>query len=514
LTDVVASHSFRLAMDSGSLATGRSKPDKKSKHYRIFGVWEKLQRGANCAINVSMKTINTQEDTMAPIVAQSLDDFYFTLDIKPLNDKNYDDYWVETKAGRGEDPISLLVKRFKIQKTKDLKILFAGFRGCGKSTELFRLKRELDDEFLVRIFSVRDKLDPNNLTVSEILITVMRDLFDFVNLHYDKIKLSKKLLKNIENWANTIYKEEEIKYKYYEGNIKAGGGIAAGFGKILNVFARLGLDFNAGRKFQEITEKEINQTLTELILNCNLLILDIKKQLHKVNKNNIIFIIEDLEKVALSLGEEIFFNYSKQLTSISCSFIYTFPISLVYNPKYNVIIQDFDVNLTLPMIKVHEKNGSDYKPGIDGILKILHKRIDKEKELISTDLLKRFVLMSGGCLRDLFRMLNSAAESAAERGKENIEKKDFQYSLNRLKNDYSNTISYNERTGLTAMDYYEILVDCYKNPNKKPVDVKGLIDLKHNMCILGYNGEEWFDVHPVVKLILAERNMIESEEAK
>ena len=65
---------------------------------------------------------------MAPIVAQSLDDFYFTLDIKPLNDKNYDDYYVETKEGRGEDPISLLVKRFKIQKNKDLKILFAGFR--------------------------------------------------------------------------------------------------------------------------------------------------------------------------------------------------------------------------------------------------------------------------------------------------------------------------------------------------------------------------------------------------
>lgn len=460
-----------------------------------------------------MKTINAQEDTMTPIVAQSLDDFYFTLDIKPLNDNNYDDYYVETKEGRGEDPISLLVKRFKIQKNKDLKILFAGFRGCGKSTELFRLKRELDDEFLVRIFSVRDKLDPNNLTVSEILITVMRDLFDFVNQHYDRIKLGKKLIENIENWVNSIY-TEELKYKYYEGNIKAGGGIGAGFGKILNVFARLGLDFNAGRKFQEITKKEINQTLTELILNCNLLIREIKNQLHKVGKNNIIFVIEDLEKVALSLGEEIFFNYSKQLTSIACSFIYTFPISLVYNPRYNVIIQDFDVNLTLPMIKVHEKNGSAYKAGVDGILEIAHKRIEKGKRLISPELLKKFISMSGGCLRDLFRMLKSAAENAAGRGKEKIEKKDFQYSLNRLKNDYYNTISYNERTKMTAMDYYNILVDCCNSQNKKPADVKGLIDLKHNMCILGYNGEEWFDVHPVVKLILEEQNMIESEKSK
>jgi len=122
--------------------------------------------------------------------------------------------------------------------------------------------------------------------------------------------------------------------------------------------------------------------------------------------------------------------------------------------------------------------------------------------------------MSGGCLRDLFRMLKSAAENATGHGKEKIENKDFQYGLNRLKNDYYNTISYNERTRMTAMDYYKILVDCCKSQNKKPADVKGLIDLKHNMCILGYNGEEWFDVHPVVKLILEEQNMIESEKSK
>ncbi|MCP5108303.1 MAG: hypothetical protein GY950_33260 [bacterium] len=445
---------------------------------------------------------------MAAMVAKCLDDFYATLDIKPLNENNYDGYYVDTKEGRGEDPISRLGKRIKIQKDKDLKILLSGFRGCGKSTELFRLKRELDDRFLIRIFSVREKLDPNNLTISEIIITVMRDLFDFVNDHYDQIKLSQKLIKNIENWANTIYSEEETKYKYFEGKINAGGGIGAGLGKILNVFTRLGLDFNAGRKFQEITKKEISRTLSELILNCNLLILDIKKQLRKINKHNVIFIIEDLEKVALSLGEEIFFNYSKQLTSISCSFIYTFPISLVYNPRYNVIIQDFDVNLTLPMIKVHEKDGKDYKPGIDSIFRIIRKRIDKEKNLITEDLLKEFVLMSGGCLRDLFRMLKSAAENASAHGKEKIEEEDFQYSLNRLKNDYYNTISYDERTGLTAEDYYKILVGCCNNRKKKPVDVKGLIDLKHNMCILGYNGEEWFDVHPVVKLILKEQNMI------
>lgn len=439
-------------------------------------------------------------------IAQKLDDFDFTLDTKPLNEDNYEDYYVVTKEGRGEDPTSKLIKKLRKLEDKDLKILFSGFKGCGKSTELYRLKRELDKDFLIRIFSVFNNLDPNNLTISEILITVMKDLFDFVNENFKQIKLSKKLIENLENWANTIYTKEETKYRYYEGKMGTGVDIKAGFGRILNVFAKLGLDFNAGRKFKEITRQEINKTLSELILNCNLLIFEIKNQLHKVNKHNIIFIIEDLEKVALGVAEDIFFNYSRQLTSISCSFIYTFPISLVYNPKYTIILNEFDFNITLPMIKVHDKSGKNYEPGIDSIIQIIHRRVGEN--LISLKILKDFIRMSGGCLRDLFRMLLLAAENAIEKEKEKIDQEDFDYSLNKLKNNYYNTIAYNEQTGLTAGDYYKILADCCKSPDKKPEDVKGLMDLKHNLCILGYNGKEWYDVHPVVKELLKEKKLI------
>jgi len=420
---------------------------------------------------------------------------------------------VMTKEGRGEDPTSEIIRKLKTQESENLKILFPGFKGCGKSTELLRLKRELDNDFLIKIFAVRERLDPNNFTISEILITMMIDLFNFVNENFKQIKLSKKLLLNLENWTNSIYKEE-IKYRYYQGKMEAGVEIKSGFGKILNVFAKLGLDFNAGRKFKEITKKEVNQTLSELTLNCNLLIFEIKNQLHKINKKNIIFIIEDLEKVMLEIADDIFYHYSKQLTDVVCSIIYTFPISLVFSEKYTIILNEFEESLTLPMIKVHDKTGKDHKPGIDSIVKIIYRRIDREKNLISRNLLKEFVRMSGGCLRDLFRMLKLAAGSAISRGKKKIEKIDFNYSINKLKNDYYNTISYNERTGMTAADYYEILANCCKNQDKKPIDVKGLMDLKHNLCILGYNGESWYDVHPIVKELLKEKNLIENEDTK
>ena len=141
-------------------------------------------------------------------IAQTLDDIEITLDNKALTEDNYEDYYVVTKEGRGEDPTSKLIRRFEKHKEKNTKILFSGFRGCGKSTELLRLKRALEKDFLINIFSVREKLDPNNLTISEILITVMKDLFYIVKENYNLIKLSNKLIKNLENWADSIYKEE------------------------------------------------------------------------------------------------------------------------------------------------------------------------------------------------------------------------------------------------------------------------------------------------------------------
>ena len=311
----------------------------------------------------------------------------------------------------------------------------------------------------------------------------------------------------LENWSEKTLKEK-VSYNYAERQIGAGVNVNAGLGKILNFFAKLSFDFQSGRKFTEITSIETEKTLSDLILHCNLIVEEIKKQLHTIQKSNIIIIVEDLEKVPLDITEKLFFNYSRQLTSIACSFIYTFPISLVFNPMYNIIIQEFDGHQVLPMIKVHNKEWKDFKPGVRTILNIIDRRIDKTRDLIPPELLKNFIRMSGGSLRDLFRMLNLAAANALDYKKERIEEIDYKYSVDQLKNDFYNTISYNEKNQMTPRDYYDLLVKCHNDKEKKPMNDRGMLDLRHNMCVLGYNSESWYDVHPVVKEILKEKKMI------
>lgn len=444
---------------------------------------------------------------MAVKKAQKLEEFNSVLDIRPLNDTNYDAYYADTTAGRGENPTKTLIRQMKNNQAKNYKILFAGFKGCGKSTELLRLKRELEEHFIIDIFSVLEKLDPNNFSISELMISITTELLAYVQKYHDTMKLSPELEKKLANWSEKNVKEE-ISYNYAERHTGAGVDINAGLGRILNFFAKLSFDFQNGRKFTEISSIETEKTLSDLILHCNLIVEEIKSQLHAIGKHNIIIIVDDLEKVNPAITEKLFFNYSKQLTSIACSFIFTFPIALVFNPMYNFIINEFGQNLVLPMIKVHDKEWNDFTPGIDNILNLLDKRIDKVSDLISSELLKEFIRMSGGSLRDLFRMINLAAENALDYGRKRIETEDYKYSAAKLKNDYYNSISYNEKTGITPTEYYDLLVKCYNDKGKKPMNDRGMLDLRHSMCVLGYNSENWYDVHPAVKAILKEKNMI------
>ena len=478
---------------------------------------------------------------MAPKIAQTLEDFDAVFDKKALNESNFENYYVETKKGRGEDSISTIIRKFRTLEDKNLKILFTGFKGTGKSTELLRLKRELEDDSLIKIgrgaatlyaealledastscshgnrekyikknensyaikiIPIKGKFGPYPLTISEILVPVMAEMLDIVNENFKLIRLSSTLIENLDKWLNSIYREE-INDRYYEGTVSEGVDIKSGFGKILNVFTRLRLDLNAGRKKQEV-----DGTLSGLNLNCNLLVSEIKNQLHKINKQNIILIIEELEEIEPGIVKDIFYQNAGQLVSIPCCFIYTVPMSLFFDPKFKSIINEFDGKYFFPVIKVHDKSGEVHKPGIDNIIKIVHKRLDKDKKRISQKLLKKFIQLSGGCLRDLFQVLKFASGSALDRGRKKIELPDFQYALSKLKSEYYAAIGYNEQSGLSAADYYKILVDCVNSKDKKPMDVKGMTDLKHINAIMGYDVDTWFDVHPAVKEILKEKKL-------
>jgi hypothetical protein len=432
---------------------------------------------------------------------------YFSNEFLKLED--FDQYYVNTDQSRGLVPCRRMARKFNENPSGSLKFILAGYRGSGKSTELIRLEKEIGDSFFILNFSVLKELDPITLDYIELFIVAMDKLFDFVTRR--QIAISPEYLRNIHAWLNT--KEiEEIRDKYMGTEFEAGAEIDVNLPFLARFFTKLKASLKASRSLKETLKREIEPKISELIFNCNALITEIKNKLPIEGKKGLILVIEDMDKLSLNKAEDIFYNHSSPLTSLHIHTIYTYPIALVYHTKFNYVKNNFDEYFELPMIKVKNRQGAPYYPGREVLREILAKRIDLEL-FESPELVEDLIIHSGGCLWDLFRMVNEATDHAMDFEQEKIEKSNIEHAKIRLKADYENTIA-EKREGsatITKVEkYFDTLKSIANDPLKKPMNTPEVLDLKQNLAVLGYNSENWCDVHPMVRLILQERGMLDN----
>jgi hypothetical protein len=158
---------------------------------------------------------------------------------------------------------------------------------------------------------------------------------------------------------------------------------------------------------------------------------------------------------------------------------------------------------------VHDKEGKPFK-GREALYHIITCRIGKEC-FDPPELVYEFIDKSGGCLRDLFRMIRDAADNALNHEQLMITQTDYDKSFYRLRHDYENTIAekrVNNEVVTSVEEYYETLKAVALSETKKVDNTGATLDLRQNLCILGYNDEGWCDLHPAVRSILQERKLI------
>ncbi len=96
-----------------------------------------------------------------------------TLDITNPDDRKY---YIDFSSVRGGQIIEELKNRIAWADENEFTCnLFTGHIGCGKSTELLRLKKELEDEgFHVVYFESDEDLDIGDVDISDILLAIAR----------------------------------------------------------------------------------------------------------------------------------------------------------------------------------------------------------------------------------------------------------------------------------------------------------------------------------------------------
>lgn len=437
--------------------------------------------------------------------ATCLEDVFIHFMNQPMTPAEFEALYVNADRGRGGPVFDQLKRRLVRMPEGRQKILLAGHKGCGKSTELLRLQRDIERDFVVLSFSVQSELDPMNIHYIELFIVTMEKLFDLF-VREPRIYVEPRYIENVRNWMATE-EIEHITHKYLSMDVAAGLKTGVDIPFFAKVFAQFKSAAKASTSLKEALKTKVEPKLSELILNCNLLIGQVKAQLATLGKKGLMIVIEDLDKVEMQKAEDIFYGHAPQLVQLDCHIVFTYPIALLYHPRFKTIENNFEKALVLPMVMVRDKAGDPFEPGIAVMEEVVGHRMDVGL-FADPSVLRDMIEISGGCFWDLFRLVKDAADSAMDDGQPRIGPAHFRAAYYALKADYERTLAENREKGIKVDEYYDALVNCAKDPHKKPRFTDPMLDLMNNLSVLNYNGQNWHDVHPIVKDILTERGLI------
>jgi energy-coupling factor transporter ATP-binding protein EcfA2 len=404
-----------------------------------------------------------------------------------------DPRYVDLSSARGDEDFARYILR-RVRNSRPGQYhchLVTGHRGCGKSTELLSLKAELEKErFLVAYVDAYETLDIADVEYLDVLIAVITAWTELAREH--GLPVRQELVKDIERW---FAETELVEVHTEEGEISAAGG--AELKAEIPFLARLFMDVRSQLRSGDLVRKEVRQKierrLSDFLDRTNLLLDQIGVLARQRGYAGLVTIVDNLEKIPLKLLDAqsgltnhaaIFVEHAEALKAPHSHLIYTVPVTLLNDRNLGMAYPDLDM---LPMVKIIAADGSPYPPGIKLLEQVIRQRVDVEAVFSDPNALKELIRMSGGVLRDLFRLILFATDYAPEDGK--IEAGHIQRAIRKLIREYDLLIHEED---------LEVLKKILRNPH--PPSSNRLARLMYNRLVLPYqNQEPWVAVHPAVR---------------
>lgn len=426
-----------------------------------------------------------------------------------------DPRYVDCTDVRGdEDTVSQLFRVISFS-DKPTHQLFTGHRGCGKSTELLRLQKRLEEAgFYVVYFAVDEDLDSNDLIYTDLLLSIARRVV--AQTSRDGIDLGD-ALKTVETWfREVIYQETE--WDRVEEELKSeaefGLGLPKGLPLIGKLLTRLTGQIKTGDEIKKEIRQRLDSQIPQLIGGLNDLLRRADVEVLRAGRKGVAVIVDNLDRVTYKdLGEgrtshdALFIEHGDQLCALRCHAVYTVPISMMYGLSARNLDGIFDRSHVLPMIKAHEprvRGGGQCREGVQRLRAIIAQRINLAA-LCEEEAVEYFCHACGGHPRDLMTLVRHSIEYADERQPKPITLAAARRADARLVSAFSRMI---------PEPYFEKLVAVYQtNKIKKDEDHQKML---FSQSILEYaNGTEpWHDVHPAVQKLRSFQDLLKDEQSK
>lgn len=443
-----------------------------------------------------------EPDTHAP----NLKEIYQRLDpAKPLEptDKLYQPIY--GTDGR-EDPVARLQTHIQFNDAESLQ-MFSGFRGSGKTTELYRLRKKLRDEnSLVVYANALDYLNPSEpVTITDLLLVLAGAFSDQLEKDFG-LNLGKE---SFWNRITSFIKSTSLEVS--EASIKAEtdtpakeilGGLNAGL--------ELKFAIKEASSFREKLRDFLQNRLPELKKQANQFFEEGVKALRKKEgKRRIIFIFDQLEQLRGSASNEqeviqsverIFASHIDKLRWPYIHVIYTVPPWLQF-----VLPGGTDVEI-LPSLRLW-KNDVKRSPCDAGwkIIQLLVERRFGQDGLDSVfgaaengkrSNVDDLIAASGGHFRDLFRLFREVLVRAeTEHRAVPVPKEMIIGAIKRIREQY---LPITEEDAVRLEEIQTSRTCVLANNSAEEIGrTSRLLDL--HLMLYFSNGGDWHDTHPLIR---------------
>ena len=332
---------------------------------------------------------------------------------EPLDGEN-DPRWVDTREARGSYQLHQLYRslgvdrdgpRWRLREPQDRGyFLFCGHRGCGKSTELRRIRNDLDapDAYYVVFADAAQELDVNNLRYQDILLHLAGKLVE--RLGADGIEIAPVHLGRLEEWFTERVESQE-NTKDFALEIKSGAAIDVGLPFIGKLFTGISNAFKTNSTYKEELRRTLQNYFTDFADAFNHLLGSAGEAIRDSGRGRrILFVVDGTDMLREEDARAFFESDVHQLQQVQGLFLYCAPIHLIY--VGTAIRQNFHHVFQLPMIKVANPDGSRNESGYDAMREILYRRADPRLFEAGVDDL--LIEQSGGHPRDILRLLQNA----------------------------------------------------------------------------------------------------------
>lgn len=358
------------------------------------------------------------------------------------------------------------------------KILLSGSPGCGKSTELAKLREKLKKKFHIIYCSAKNVTNDFNIDIGGLLFFIFNEIA--------------KIAKNEKLSIYSSKLERFLQYGYgWEMNIEqatsAKGPELAVIPSPIEKLAKKGLDSEVTLKY--VLKKTAKSGPDDIIGYINDTIWELEGKTGK----DVLVIVTDMDKISLDNAKELFIEKYLYLTKLNCFGVFTFPLALKYEPNFIRAARNFSGIYYLPNFTVFDQYDIPDETGQKQLREIVTKRV--RDRMIYDEALNRIVELSGGIAFELINIVRQCCIQSLVEKINYIDEEIVITAEDKIRRFYNSVYSPEELSVLASI----------RHTKKFEQNDTGIKLLNHlSISEYGTADDIWYDINPILLPLLRE----------